>query len=221
MTSGTGLTLGAPLLATRLDDSATHSRNHRMATTTLAGQRRFLVTLGAALLAGCASAPTNVPSTDPQYSGYDARSGRWTRSVSPASGRPSDSLLAAPDKVWAALPAVYESLGMKPTSRDDQTMVTGVQNLVVRRRLGGEALSRALDCGLDVLGANADNFEVHLTVMSLVRPTSPSGSALDTRVSAWAAPNGLSTTVQCGSTGRLEDRIAKSVQAIVATAGSH
>jgi hypothetical protein len=174
----------------------------------------------AAALAGCASSPTNLPSTDPQYSAVDARTGRFIRSASPTSGRPADQVPAAPGKVWGVLPGVYESLGIKPTRHDDESMVIGVQNVIVRRRLGGEALSRALECGLDVLGPNADYYEVHLTVMSMVRPASPSGSALDTRVSAWAAPNGVSTTVQCGSTGRLEGRIAQTVQTIVATSGT-
>jgi hypothetical protein len=59
-----------------------------------------------------------------------------------------------------------------------------------------------------VTGPNADYYEVHLTVLSGVRAADSTASTISTRVSAWAVPNGLTSSVRCASTGRLEERIA-------------
>jgi hypothetical protein len=165
--------------------------------------------LVAALLlvaAGCASSSAK-PDPSIGYTGFDARSGRFTVGAGGAGERPADQLLIDAEKAFALLPKAYESLGLTPTVNDPAAKMVGVQNLVIHKPIGGERLSRLLDCGVDVTGPNADYYEVHLTVLSGVQ-ASEGGSTLVTRVAAWAAPNGLSSSVRCGSTGRLEEKVA-------------
>jgi hypothetical protein len=156
--------------------------------------------------AGCASS-TAKPDPGVGYTGFDARSGRFTVGAGGAGERPADQLLIDADKAFSLLPKAYESLGLTPTVNDPKARIVGVQNLVIHKPIGGERLSRLLDCGVDVTGPNADYYEVHLTVLSGVQ-ASEGGSTLVTRVAAWAAPNGLSSSVRCASTGRLEEKVA-------------
>lgn len=174
--------------------------------------RHRTVTSFAVLLLGataCASTSSgNLPPSDVQYTGFDARSGRFGVGTGADSDRPADQLLMDVRTAWAALPRAYASIGLTPTVVDTAQLVLGVQGLVIHKPLGGERLSRLLDCGIDVTGPNADYYEVRLTVMSGVRPAGDGSSTLTTRVSAYAQANGQSSNVRCGSTGRLEERIA-------------
>jgi hypothetical protein len=166
----------------------------------------LLAALATAL--ACASSSPGKPDPGIQYTGFDARSGRFTVGAGGGGERPTDVLLVNEDRAWELLSKAYESLGLTPTYSDPTKKVIGVQNLVTHKPVGGERLSRLLDCGVDVTGPNADYYEVHLTVMSGVQATDSGGSKVTTRVAAWAAPNGLSSSVRCASTGRIEERIA-------------
>ena len=171
-------------------------------------------TLAAFLLAAtaCASSSgSNLPPSDVQYTGLDARSGRFGVSTIGGSDRPADAVLMDVKSAWAALPRAYAAVGLTPTVLDTAQMVLGVQGLVIHKPLGGERLSRLLDCGIDVTGPNADYYEVRLTVMSGVRAADDGSSALTTRVTAYAQANGQSSNVRCGSTGRLEEKIAAAI----------
>lgn len=173
--------------------------------------RRSLVLLAAILIAptACASSsPSNLPPSEVVYTGFDSRSGRFGVGTGAGSDRPADLLLMDVKSAWAALPQAYASLGLTPTVVDTASRILGVQGLVIHKPLAGERLSRLLDCGVDVTGPNADYYEVRLTVMSGVRAAEDGSSTVTTRVSAYAQANGQSSNVRCGSTGRLEERIA-------------
>lgn len=166
--------------------------------------------LVAALVLVATACASSQQTPDPmiQYTGFDAKSGRFTVGAGGAGVRPADPLLMDVDRAWALLPKAYESLGLPLTLSDPAAKVLGMQNVVIHKPIGGERLSRLLDCGVDVNGPNADYYEVHLTVVSGLEKTDSAGSLLRTRVAAWAAPTGLSSSVRCASTGRLEERIA-------------
>ena len=50
---------------------------------------------------------------------------------------------------------------------------------------------------------------MQLTVLSQVQSIGEKKSVVDTRVSGNAAPNGLNSTVACGTTGTLEQKLAE------------
>ena len=167
------------------------------------------------LLAGtlaCASSSGKLPNDRVQYTGFDARSGRFTVGAGGTDARPSDPLLVDVRRAWSLLPEAYVSLGLTPTVRDEASMIVGVQNLRVNRAVAGERMSRLVDCGVDAVGHNADYYEVYLTVLSGVRAVDSVTSTVTTRVVASAVPGGAATSIRCGSTGRLEELIATAMR---------
>lgn len=170
--------------------------------------------LGAILCATTACGSTQaskLPAEGIEYTGFDSRSGRFSVGAGERDGRPGDPLLMDVKKAWATLPQAYASVGLTPNVVDPAAMIVGVQGLVVHKPIGGERLSRLLDCGVDVTGPNADYYEIHLTVMTGVRAADDGTSTVSTRIAAWAAANGQSSNVRCGSTGRLEEKIAQAM----------
>jgi hypothetical protein len=134
---------------------------------------------------------------------YEVRTTADNRSIDAIYG-------ASADAVWRVLPLVYDSLGIKLTAMDSQGRSLGTQNARTRRRLGGDAMSRSLSCGVGVTGEdNANSYDVYLTVMSAVEAQGADRAVVHTWVQANARPTATSgDPVRCGSTGWLERRIA-------------
>ena len=183
--------------------------------------RRAAHASAAVLVAACASAsssgPTPVaapPSAPPReettrvdmggFAAYEVRTTSDDRAV-------EATYTTTTDKLWTALPAVYDSLGIKLTTMNSAGRTLGVQNLRIRRRLGGEAISRSLACGTGITGEdNADSYDVLVTVMSAVEPRGGDQAVLRTWVQGTArAPGTSGGPVRCGSSGWLERRIAQ------------
>ena len=104
------------------------------------------------------------------------------------------------DKVWAALGDVYRDLGVALSVADSQSHVLGALRVTQRRPVGGERLSRLLECGSGPYGPNAERYTVQLTLLTHVEALGDGRSIVDTRVGGSAAPNGLNSAVSCGST---------------------
>ena len=120
---------------------------------------------------------------------------------------------AAPSRVFEAVKAVYEELGIPPGTHDPSTGRVGNTDFWKSRRLGNEALSNYLNCGESFTGPAANNYRIYISLISLVRPDGKGASELETAFSA-QAQNMEGTSgdrIACGSTGRLEERIRKSV----------
>ena len=175
-------------------------------------------TLGGALLGACAStgAPASTPSPGITYgtTRIETPSGAAYEVRTTADNRSTDAVYSASaDAVWRVLPLVFDSIGIKLTTMDSQGRTLGAQNARTRRRLGGEAMSRSLSCGVGVTGEdNANSYDVYLTVMSAVEAQGTDRALLRTWVQASARPTATSgDAVRCGSTGWLERRIADQV----------
>ena len=78
---------------------------------------------------------------------------------------------------------------------------------------GNEALSSYLNCGESFTGPVANNYRIYISLISVVRPDGKGASELETAFSAQAQNmEGTSADrIACGSTGRLEERIRKTV----------
>ena len=113
------------------------------------------------------------------------------------------------EAVWDALYAAYQGLGIEVRHADTSTGVMGNRDLELRRRLGGERLSRYFDCG-DLVsgGAAADRFVVNVEVLSRITP-SGEGTRVATSLAATGRdPGGTSRDeVRCTSRGTLEAEI--------------
>ena len=80
------------------------------------------------------------------------------------------------------------------------------------RVFAGRPLSRFVNCGITVIGANADSYDVRLRLRTRVDSVSPSQTRMRTLLEATAASNG-GATVHCSSSGALEESIATRVKA--------
>lgn len=187
---------------------------------------RFLFPLIAVLLIGCATTPS---SGDPLIgSGVQAPVSENPTGTGGEFRLPADMVTsslevpAGADAAWPALKAVYEELKI-PTPEVIEPART-LRNLrwVVSRRLGGERLSRYLDCGRSASGLNADTHRLELEVASRVVPVGPDRSRIDTEITGIGMNmEGTSNTrVLCTSNHQLELRIAARVREIVEAGGS-
>jgi hypothetical protein len=134
--------------------------------------------------------------------------------VSSPGGTRESRIFAPIEKVWAALPAAYQSLGVPLTTSDVTTHVAGNIGLNVRRRLGSTPLVRYIDCGNSQMGPSADTYDVRLTVTTRLQADSVAGTKLSTLVEAVGRPVAFSGEYsRCSSLGVLEARLTDAVKA--------
>lgn len=129
-----------------------------------------------------------------------------------------DTVTAAADSLWVELPKVYDKLGIDDVGQDPSKWLFGNNGFTVRRHLGGERLSHFLRCGSTMTGDVADQYDIHMSVLTQIQPVSSDASVVRSRVQATAIPRSHSgNAVECSTTGKLEERIAKALA--LATAG--
>jgi len=118
---------------------------------------------------------------------------------------------AAVTDVWAVLPAVFEQLEIDLTFVDAGAGALGNEGYRARR-VEGERMSRWLDCGRDLIQANADAYDVTLSVMVQLIVTPDGLTTVRTIVDAYARGRGVSGgSIHCVSWGALERRIPELV----------
>ena len=122
-------------------------------------------------------------------------------------------LAAPPGRAFEALKTVYTELEIPGLQSDPTTGRVGNTDFWKSRRLGSEAMSNYLNCGESFTGPAANSYRIYISLVSIVRADGKGGSELETAFHAQAQNmEGTSADrVPCGSTGRLEERIRKSV----------
>jgi len=112
------------------------------------------------------------------------------------------------DKVWRALPAVFDSIGIPIAMLEPTAHRMGNEAFKVRSRLKGVPLSRYIDCGNSTqIGPNADSYDVVVTMLAEVHAAESGASSLRHTFSALARPANFSQDYsQCSSKGTLELR---------------
>jgi hypothetical protein len=175
--------------------------------------RRILIL--AALTAACRSSG-NLPAPPPTVDHTRVETPRGTiQLTSIRDGDVAVQYIAAPPAAaWRSLVAAYGALGIPLTGVDSARLTLGTSGSNFRRMLGDERLSAFAECGTSAFGMkNADSYTVRIASVSALQSTANgTASLLRTQVSIVAAAEGTSETrVRCGSTGRLERRIAELV----------
>lgn len=123
-------------------------------------------------------------------------------------------LSGSPASHWRQLNAAFGALGLPITQRDSVEHVLASRETALNGRFGDASLSRVLDCGRTTMGAQrADAYRVWLSVASQLQE-SGNGTTLRTTVVARAMdPSSSTAPIQCGSTGVLEEELAKQLGA--------
>ena len=170
-----------------------------------------LLPLTAAACAGRSAAPAPPEAATPATTTtYIVGSGGSMGITTTHDGRGAVKTIDAPiERAWAALPAAYAAVGVDYTTLDKRQWVIGNDALKVRRRLGGVALTRFLNCGGTDGNPNAATYEVTLSVFTRLVPAGTGETTVSTSVQGTARSLSFNTgAVNCASTRGLEDRIA-------------
>jgi hypothetical protein len=169
---------------------------------------RSLVMCGAAVvIAGCSSNPT-LESPAQQSVHISTSTGRGAITVVSSSGANVHTTHGSIDRVWKALPMVYDSLSIPLTIVDSRTRVIGNEGFKIRRRLGKTPLSRYLECGRSQMDQNADEYEITMSVITRLAVVDSQQTKVTTMVEASA--KGLQFAGQassCTSRGALEAQL--------------
>jgi hypothetical protein len=170
---------------------------------------RHLVVVSSVLLVLAAARPAAGQRAGESGGAIDMKSGRFANVFANGPARAPDTLAVSEARVFAAMPAVFAALPVPLSVVDSSSKVMGALRVSVRRPIGGQRLSLLLECGTGNYGPNAERYSVQLTLLAVARAIDSTHSEVQTRVEGNASPNGLSTTVRCSSTGRLEERFAE------------
>ena len=185
---------------------------------------RRLAPAVALLMVGCASSPetSGWPVAEPmdvqEVTPLIERFAEGTVSnIKPDVERVGFTVAASPEAVWPALVQVYENLGIEIAGMDPNARAVNNPDMRITRRLGGQRLSRYLDCGSGTIGGFADHFRIQMSILSQVEALPEGQSRVHTTIEAVGNnPEGTSNTrVPCSSTHQLELRIAEEIRELV------
>ena len=173
---------------------------------------RSVLVLTLAAFAGCATAQGGSGAPDSETMRV---SGAGDLRMSAIDQTTSAKIAFPVGKVWHALPAAFEKLGIPITQADDATHTIANGGLKLRRQLGSTSLSRYIDCGTTQIGENADSYDIFLTITAHVDEDPTTGlSVMRTTFEALARPIAFSQDYsRCSSKGELEKRLADAVKA--------
>jgi hypothetical protein len=131
--------------------------------------------------------------------------------VSPAS-KSSDLVDASVDRVWVTLLMVYEELGIPLEVHEPANKRLGNSGFRPGN-LGGERLSRYLDCGRGMGISNyADSYQVSMSITTHVSENDDGRALVETEVVAYAEPRAVrGDPLHCSTLGTLERRIVDMV----------
>lgn len=182
---------------------------------------RTLIVPSLAVLAlgACASRPSPATSGGPSIQTTRVQVGQNTTAITTVTeAQLGVAQLPAPlPLVWSSLRTAYDSLGIPLTKIDETNHVLGNEGMKVRRRLGKAALTRLLDCGSAQAGPNAETYEVHISVLTLLTPSGPDQTRSTTKVEASARPVSFAGDfVRCTSTGQLERSLESMLRFLIA-----
>ena len=158
------------------------------------------------IVSACASSSSSsLPPPAPQIVVADGATLRLTRD----DGSNVHTIPFAPDRVWRALPAVFDSLGIPIGTLEPATRTIGNSGFKLHGRLKSVPLSHYIDCGTSTqIGSNADSYDVNLTLLAEVRPAEAGAAKVTTTIQAMARPaNFAQDYSQCSSKGVLETRL--------------
>jgi hypothetical protein len=178
---------------------------------------RLLPAAAVAATFGCASSPAGTaPRTSVETTRVNTPTGT-TSITTIASVEPGVATLEFPiDRVWRALPVAYDSIGIPVSRLDTLSRVVGNDGFKLRRKLGGVALTKYLDCGSAQGFRSAETYEINLAVITQLQPGSSGMTRASTTVQASARPvNFAGEYSACATTGELEKRVGETLARVL------
>lgn len=124
------------------------------------------------------------------------------------------TIISSMDAAWTALNVTYNEMGIPVTTLVDKDHLIGNDQLKARRRIGKIPMQQIFDCGSTQGLANAETYDILMSISSTIVPNPKGGVNLMTRIDATGkSPNfSRDASVTCSSLGELEKAIAESVR---------
>src|SRR5258708_7190117 len=180
----------------------------------MGGSMRGIMMISLVACLGCASSKPSAPA--PALPTPEAVPPSIDPRVADAVPLTPTAMPAPPDIVWNALPAAYDSLGIRLNVVDPREHLIGNQGMKLRQRLGTTRLSKYIDCGNAQIGPSADSYDVLMSVMTHVGVNAQGVTVVSIRVLAAARPPAFSQDYRrCTSTGEIEKRMFELVTASI------
>jgi hypothetical protein len=119
-----------------------------------------------------------------------------------------------PEDVWSAVLRTFDDLEIPPTRVDAAArVVASSSRLRSGRAFAGEPPASLINCGASIGGPVTMTHRVELSVQVSLRPAEGDATHMLVLVSGRAdAPGTSSGSIQCRTTGRLEQRLAQEVE---------
>lgn len=168
---------------------------------------RAALILGAATLVACAGGGPREPDRPAPTRTLLAIGDAPSLEIHTEPGRVSVTLPASSSRVWEVLDDVYARLEIPVNRRMPSAEEIGNTGYVARR-IEGQRMNAWVDCGFDLAGPLANQYDVDITVLTHLIPRGDSTRVVTT-VDAFGRPRATSgNEVHCGSREVLERRIA-------------
>ena len=168
--------------------------------------------LGVFVAGACASAPRTPPpgtNTSTLSVGFRDNDSQSAVDLRHQPGVGQVTVPASLPSVWGSLPSVFEALEIEVTHSEASTGTMGNRGFRARR-VEGERMSAWLDCGRGLVRANADTYEVTLSIVVQLLAAAEGETLVRTTVDAYARDRSLSAgSVHCLSWGALERRVGE------------
>ena len=117
----------------------------------------------------------------------------------------------AAETVWGVLGGVYAQLDIPVEQSDPRIMQVGNQGYTARR-IERDRMNTFIDCGHDLAGPLANQYDITLAVATRLTSKGPESTQIVTMVDAYGRPRAVSgNTIHCQSRGELEERIAQRI----------
>jgi hypothetical protein len=176
---------------------------------------RILLLFSAALLTACASSGNSELGGNERTVHLADGTGGFLR-LRGSDGARIVNLTYPMDKVWRALPTVFDSLGIPLTDLNPATHILGNSGMKVHKTLGKVSLSKYLECGSTQGYPSAETYDIQISVRTQVEDAGNGATSIGTLVEAAGRPMAFAGEyVRCTTKGELESRIAESVKALL------
>ena len=167
-------------------------------------------------VSACASGGAGAPSAPgalPANRGFDGGTSVAGGFTNRASSMRDSVVLEPRNRIWSVLPDVFRRLEIETPTVDAGSYTIGNPGSRVVR-IAGTRLSTFLDCGVGILGPNADRYEVNLQLMVQLGSYPTGGTLVRTTLDAYARPRDTSgDPLHCASQRTLEARIMQMIEA--------
>jgi hypothetical protein len=128
--------------------------------------------------------------------------------------RQDHEVRAPADVVYRAVLEAYKTLNIPPGNTSGELGIVGSERFERMRTLANAPMSLSFSCGDGATGPNADSFRLTIAIVTWVKPASGGNTTLGiaTAASGEAIEGVRRNPRECGSLGRVEEKIVKEVK---------